>query len=75
VAAGTVPVALEGLGVERGLDSPLLTDTEEEETGHPEVVAHVDTLARADLELPLRRHHLGVDTRDVDTGIQARALT
>lgn len=74
VAAGTVPVALEGLGVERGADTPLLTDTEEEETGHPEVVTELDTLTRADLELPLRRHNLGVDARDLDTGVETGAV-
>ncbi len=91
VAAGTVPVALEGLGVERGLsksqrkspslcfafthgDTPLLTYAEKEESGHPEVVTELDAGARADLELPLRGHDLGVDTRDLDAGVQACSL-
>jgi hypothetical protein len=74
VASGTVPVALEGLGVERGLDSPLFSDTEEQEPGHPKVVSHLDTLARSDLELPLGRHDLGVDTRDGDTGVKTSSL-
>lgn len=30
-----------------------------------------DTLTRADLVLPLGRHHLGVDTRDLDSSVQA----
>ena len=55
-------------------DTPLFTDTKQEETSHPQVVAHLDTGAGADLELPLRRHDLGIDTRDVDTGVQAGAL-
>lgn len=70
VAAGTVPVALEGLGVERDLDAPLLGDADEEVAGHPEVVAHGDTLARTDLELPLRGHDLRVDTADVYAGVE-----
>jgi len=56
------------------LDTPLLTDSEKEETSHPEVVTELDTLARANLELPLRRHDFGVDTGNPDTGVQACSL-
>jgi hypothetical protein len=68
--------ALHPVGQVRGtyLDSPLLTDSEEQESSHPEVVSHVDTGTWTDLELPLRRHDLGVDTRDLDTSIQAGSL-
>lgn len=74
MAAGAVPLAREGLGVERDLDAPLLADADEEEAGHPKVVTHVDSGAGADLELPLRRHHLGVDAGDGDAGVEARAV-
>ena len=74
VAPGAVPVALEGLGVERDLDAPLLGDADEEVARHPEVVAHGDALARSHLEFPLRGHNLGVDTRDIDTGVEAGAV-
>ena len=74
VAARAVPVALEGLGVGGDLDAPLLGDADEEVAGHPEVVAHRDALAGTDLELPLGGHDLGIDTGDVHTGIQARAV-
>lgn len=74
VATSTVPVTLEGLGVERGFDTPLFSDSEQEESSHPEVVSHLNTLARTDLELPLSGHDLGVDTRDLDTGIQTSSL-
>ena len=74
VAARAVPVALEGLGVEGDLDAPLLGDADEEVARHPEVVAHGDALAGADLELPLGGHDLGVDAGDVHTGVQARAV-
>lgn len=40
VAAGTVPIAREGLGVEGNLDTPLLRNADEEVTSHPEVVTH-----------------------------------
>jgi hypothetical protein len=74
VAAGAVPVALERLGVEGDLDAPLLGDAHEQVAGHPEVVAHRDALARADLVFPLGGHHLGVDAGDVDARVQARAV-
>jgi hypothetical protein len=46
----------------------------EDEAGHPEVVTHVNSGARADLVLPLRGHDLSVDTGDVDTGVQASTV-
>lgn len=74
VAASTVPVTGERLGVEGHLDTPLLGDTDEEVAGHPEVVTHGDTLARTDLELPLGWHNFSVDTADVDAGVEAGAV-
>ena len=74
VAPSTVPFTGQWLGVERDLDTPLLGKTDEEVAGHPEVVTHLDTLARTNLELPLGRHHLCVDTADFDTGVQADAV-
>jgi hypothetical protein len=71
VETGTVPVTGDRLGVEGDLDTELFGDTVEEETRHPEVVAHLDTLARTNLVLPLRGHDLSVDTGDVDAGEQA----
>ena len=71
VASSTIPVSWKRLRVERDLNTPLLGDTDEEETSHPEMVAHLDPLAGPDLELPLRRHDLGVDATDVHAGIEA----
>jgi hypothetical protein len=55
-------------------DTPLLTDPQQEEPSHPEVVTHLDTLAGSDLELPLSGHDLGVDTRDLDPSVKTSAL-
>lgn len=71
VEAGTVPVALDGLGVPGDAGTEVLGDASEEEAGSPEVVTHLDTLARADLELPLAGHDLGVGARDLDAGVKA----
>ena len=74
VASTTVPVTGQRLGVEGNLDAPLLGEADEEVAGHPEVVSHLDTLTRANLELPLGRHDLGVDTADLDTRVQADSV-
>jgi len=74
VASSTVPFTGQRLGVEGDLDVPLLGKADEEVTGHPEVVTHLNTLARANLELPLGRHDLGVDTADLDPSVQADAV-
>jgi hypothetical protein len=74
VAPSTVPLTGQRLWVEGDLDTPLLGKTDEEVTGHPKVVAHLNTLARTNLELPLGRHDLGVDTADLDPSIQADAV-
>ena len=74
MAPSTVPVTGQRLGVEGDLDAPLLGKADEEVTGHPEVVTHLNTLTRANLELPLGRHDLGVDTADFDTSVQADAV-
>jgi hypothetical protein len=74
VKTGTVPLTLDGLGLEGDTDAELFSDTVEKETGHPEVITHVDARAGADLVLPLGGHDLSVDTGDVDTGIQAGAV-
>lgn len=74
VAASTVPVTGHGLGVERDLDTPLFCHAGKEEASHEEVVTHLDALARTDLELPLRRHDLSVDARDLNAGVEAGAV-
>jgi hypothetical protein len=40
-----VPVAREGLGVERDSDAPLLCDADQEVPRHPEVVAHTTAVS------------------------------
>jgi hypothetical protein len=56
-------------------DTPLLTDPQQEEPSHPEVVTHLDTLTWSDLELPLGGHDLGVDTGDLDAGVKTSTLS
>ena len=44
----------------------------EQPAGHPQLVGDVERAQRADLELPLAGHHLGVDARDAEAGVEAR---
>ncbi|KAH3663872.1 hypothetical protein OGAPHI_005275 [Ogataea philodendri] len=74
MASSTVPVSLERLWMEGDLDTKLLSDLVEQVSGHPQLVTHLDTFARSNLELPLGRHHLGVDTGNSDTGMQAGSV-
>ena len=74
MASSTVPVTSERLRVERNGNTPFLSYSDQKEPGHPEVVSHVLTLARTDLELPLRGHNFGVDTRDVYSSVQASTV-
>ena len=55
VAPGAVPVPGHGFGVVRDDDAEVLGDSLEEEAGAPQLVPHVDSLTRADLELPLQK--------------------
>ena len=55
MAASTVPVSRDWLGVKRGDDAKIFTDAVQEEACHPEMITHVDAFTRPDLELPLDR--------------------
>ena len=60
--------------MEGDLDTPLFGKTDEEVAGHPEMITHLNTQARSNLELPLRRHDLGVDATDIDTSVQTNTV-
>jgi hypothetical protein len=49
-------------------------DADEKEPSQPEMVAHINALARTDLEFPLGRHNLGIDARDIDASIKASTV-
>ena len=72
VRARAVPVAGDRLRVERRRDAELLGDAVEEPTRHPQLVGDVERAQRADLELPLTGHHLGVDAGDREPGFETR---
>lgn len=71
MGAAAVPVALDGLGVQVDGDVEVLSDAVHDLPGHPQLVGHVDTVAGADLDLPLAAQHLRVGARDRDACVQA----
>eukprot|EP00438_Fugacium_kawagutii_P029829 Skav200955 [mRNA] locus=scaffold448:215684:219542:+ [translate_table: standard] len=62
VASSAVPVTLRRLGVERANAVVLLCHSQHDVASHCEMVSHLNSTAWADLELPLSRHHLCIDT-------------
>lgn len=69
-APAAVPVALDRLGVQGGRDVEVLGDAVEQPAGDPHVVGDLQRADRADLELPLAGHDLGVDAGDLQPGVQ-----
>lgn len=53
VAPSTVPVARNGLWVKAGNDAKVFTHPVQDESRHPQVVTHVNAVARPNLILPL----------------------
>ena len=71
VAAGAVPVALLGLGGEADDDVVVLGDAVQQPAGDVHLVADGGRAERADLELPLAGHDLGVGAGDLEAGVEA----
>lgn len=59
VAAGAVPAALHGFGIQRRHNAKVFTDAVQQEARDPQMVAHLDAFAGTDLELPLKEHKQG----------------
>ena len=68
VRARAVPVALDRLRVERRGDAEVLGDAVQQPARDPQLVGDVERAERADLELPLAGHDLGVDAGDREAG-------
>lgn len=48
-------------------DAKIFSDTVQNVSRHPQLVAHVDAFGGTDLVLPLGRHHLRVRSTDSDS--------
>lgn len=71
VGTGAVPVSLDGLGGKGGYDAEFLTKTVEQPASNHDLVTGFQGTSGANLEFPLTRHDLSVDTRDDQTGLDA----
>mmetsp|Transcript_43594 Transcript_43594/g.76881 ORF Transcript_43594/g.76881 Transcript_43594/m.76881 type:complete len:321 (+) Transcript_43594:465-1427(+) len=71
VATSTIPVARDGLGVIGNNHTKVLAHAGQQVARHPHVVTRVNSHRGTHLILPLARHHLSINTRDVDASIQA----
>lgn len=67
----TVPVSFDWLRVDVDLNLENLCQAVHDIPAEPELVGHVDAVARADLDLPLAAHHLCVRTGDGQACLQA----
>lgn len=71
VGTGAVPVTLDGLGVEGGDNAEVLTQPVQQPAGQVDLITQLQGANGANLVLPLTRHHLGVDTGDVQASLHA----
>lgn len=55
VAASAIPVPGDGLRIEGGDHPEVFTHAMQDETGHPEMISHVDSVTGSNLEFPLER--------------------
>mmetsp|Transcript_43905 Transcript_43905/g.110679 ORF Transcript_43905/g.110679 Transcript_43905/m.110679 type:complete len:229 (+) Transcript_43905:48-734(+) len=74
VSASSVPVTGNRLGVERHDHVEVLTKAVQKVPRQPHVISGLDALTGTDLELPLARHDLSIDARDLDASIHAGAV-
>merc|ERR1712151_469112 len=71
VAASTIPITRDRLGVEGDVHLLGLANADHQVAGHPEMVAAVDTHTRPDLVLPLARHDLRIRAGDLNARVEA----
>lgn len=60
MAASSIPVPWDRLGVKGHHNTKIFTDSVKDEASNPQVVSHVDTFARPNLELPLKHNKEGI---------------
>jgi len=71
VAARAVPVALDRFGRKGARDAEILAEAVQQVARQHGLVAELERADRADLELPLAGHDLGVDAADGEAGLEA----
>lgn len=71
MAACTIPVSWNGLGVKGRYHPKVFTHTMQDKTGSPKMIAHSDPFTGSYLEFPLGKHKLTISPCDLDSGVQA----
>ena len=65
VAACTIPVPRNWLGVKRCYHSEVFTHSVQDEPGHPEMVSHLDSFTGSYLEFPLENKKDGLENKAI----------
>src|SRR5688572_10614122 len=71
VRARSVPITLDRLWIQRRAHPKVFTHAIEKPASQPQFVGNFQSSDRPNLELPLRRHDLGVGPFDMDSGPKA----
>lgn len=74
VASSTVPVALDGLGMNGHDNAEIFRDALQDVASNPEVVSHINAKTRTYLELKLTWSDFSIDTRNVDASIETGSV-
>jgi hypothetical protein len=73
VSTRSVPITLDWLGVVADIHAELLTQSFQDESGHPQMVTNFNSMGNTNLELPLRGSHLPVGSTDLQPSVQTVA--
>lgn len=71
VASRAIPISLDGFAVKVNVDSEFFSESEEDVSGQPQMVSSFDSLGNTNLEFPLSGSDLSVESRNLESGIQA----
>lgn len=72
VKSGSVPVSLVRLRVKGNVDLMFLSDSVKDVSSNGQVISHLYSVANSDLEFPLRRHDLSIDSADLESSSEAQ---
>lgn len=70
VGTSSIPVALNRFWVQRNDHTEFFSHTVQQVSCYPQMVSHVYSFTRSDLELPLGRHDFCVTASNLDSSIQ-----
>ena len=74
MAPSTVPVTRDRFWIQTDTDAKIFSHAPEEESRHPQLIAHFNAFTWSDLELPLGGHHFGIGTRYFNPSIKTGSV-